>query len=209
MYQLSVKESPPASVIHIAQHQKHPINGDLRLVEGVLKGSPASCVQLSRRIEPFIECHASDQSWPDASTGRRHGVAVIQHNNYDCLRRWNPNIRTLTQQIQITLNKALTAELVKRRKACVADRRLGPMIEDSRSDLSDTHYWILKKVLIEKMPLKCIPKYFDECPELRLASPNSVGSTYSRALRQLEKLAPSQYQSLSQELLRTRKRSGR
>jgi hypothetical protein len=209
MFQLSVKESPPASVIHIAQHQKHPINEDLRLVEGVLKGSPTSCAQLSGRIEPFIECHASDQSWPDASTGRRHGVAAIQHNNYDCLRRWNPNIRTLTQQIQITLHKALTAELVKRRKACFSDRRLGPMIEDSRSDLSDTHYWILKKVLTEKMPLKCIPKYFDECPELRLASPNSVGSTYSRALRQLEKVAPSQYQYLIQELLRTRKRSGR
>lgn len=209
MFQLSVKESPPASVVNIAQHAKHPTNQDLRLVEGVLKGSPASHAQFARRIQPFIECHASDQSWPDASTGRRHGIAAIQHKNYDCLRRWNPNIRTLTQQIQITLNKALTAELVQRRKACVSDRRLGSLIEESRSDLSDTHYWILKKVLIEKMPLKCIPKHFDECPELRLASANSVGSTYSRALRQLEKVAPSQYQSLIQELLRTRKRSGR
>ncbi len=193
----------------IMERPGHPVHADIRLVEGVLSGNLTNIAQLGPRLAPFIECHASDQSWPDASTGRRHGVAVIQHNNYDCLRRWNPNIRTLTQQIQITLNKALTAELVKRRKACVSDRRLGPMIEDSRSDLSDTHYWILKKVLIEKMPLKCIPKYFDECPELRLASPNSVGSTYSRALRQLEKVAPSQYQSLSQELLRTRKRSGR
>ena len=209
MFQLSVKESPSASVFSIAQHQKHPINEDLRLVEGVLKGCNAALTQLSRRIEPFIDCHASDQSWPDASSGRRHGIAAIQHKNYDCLRRWNPNIRTLTQQIQITLNKALTAELVQRRKACVSDRRLGSMIEESRSDLSDTHYWILKKVLIEKMPLKCIPKHFEECPELRLASANSVGSTYSRALRQLEKVAPSQYQSFIQELLRTRKRSGR
>jgi hypothetical protein len=193
----------------ITDRPGHPVHADIRLVEGVLSGNPTNIAKLGRRLEPFIDCHASDQSWPDASAGRRHGIAAIQHKNYDCLRRWNPNIRTLTQQIQITLNKALTAELVQRRKACVSDRRLGSLIEESRSDLSDTHYWILKKVLIEKMPLKCIPKYFNECAELRLASANSVGSTYSRALRQLEKIAPNQYQHLIQELLRTRKRSGR
>ena len=195
--------------VWITDRPGHPVHADIRLVEGVLSGNPTNIAKLGRRLEPFIDCHASDQSWPDASAGRRHGIAAIQHKNYDCLRRWNPNIRTLTQQIQITLHKALTAEMVQRRKTCLSDPRLGPMIEDSRSDLSDTHYWILKKVLIEKMPLKCIPKNFDECPELRLASANSVGSTYSRALRQLEKVAPSQYQSLIQELLRTRKRSGR
>ncbi len=209
MFQLSVKESPPASVVNIAQHAKHPTNQDLRLVEGVLMGCNAALTQLGRRLEPFIECHASDQSWPDASTGRRHGVAAIQHKNYDCLRRWNPNIRTLTRQIQITLHKALTAELVRRRKACLSNPQLPLAIEACRSDLSDTHYWILKKILNEKVPLKQVPKYFGECSELRLASSQSVGSTFSRALRQLEKVAPTQYQPLIQELLRTRKRSGR
>jgi hypothetical protein len=199
----------PPKCAWITERPGHPVHADIRLVEGVRSGNPTYIAKLGRRLEPFIDCHASDPGWPDVGTGRNHGIAAIQHKNYDCLRRWNPKIRTLTQQIQITLQKALTAELVRRRKVCLSDPRLPLAIEACRSDLSDTHYWILKKILNENVSLKQVPKYFDECAELRLASSQSVGSTYSRALRQFERVAPAQYQPLIQELLRTRKRSGR
>lgn len=197
------------NVSRIDRHPKHPIHDDLRLAQSVLNGDAKAIEQFSRRLLPYIDDHASDPIWETVEAGRAHGVAVLHGNNYDWLQRWRPRTRSLSQHIQHLLQKELTSEIVRRRNAIKENPQVAEAIESCRDELSDTHYWILKKLVVDGTALKQLPKYFNECPEIRLLSPNSIGTTYRRALQRLESVCADKHKPLVLEFRRTRKRSGR
>lgn len=199
----------PSNVIDIALHPRHTIHQDRKLVEGVLKGDPAFIRRFNSRVEPYLQAHASDPIWDDFSAGYRHGADTLARDNFEILRRWKFDARSLSQQIQQVLSKALRDELLARRNSARSSPMLSEAVVASQSDLSDTHYWILRKLIVDGVHQKKLLKSLTECPEAQIKSQASVGATYSRALRRLHKVCPPQHKLAVGEFLRTRQRSGR
>lgn len=205
----SIDAIGPSNITPISRHLRHPSHEDKKLVEAVLRGDLEAIRKFDRRIKPFLEIHASDESWESYDIGYADGLTVLRRNGFEFLRRWNPEKRTLVHLIHSTLTKSLTTLRLSRRHAVADHPHLKKAIKACQSDLSDTHYFVLYKRLINGIPLKQLPKYFHECPELRLASVSSLGTTYSRALKRLEKVCPEEYKEVVLEFCRTRKKSGR
>ena len=125
------------------------------------------------------------------------------------LRNWDPSKMPLPTYIRDQLDKVLTKERISRRDAVRLSPVMGHIIEICRNNLSDTYYWILIKCLVLGIKPKHLTRFFEECPEVRLRSVNSIGTTLSRALAQLEKVCPAEFQHVVIEYRRTRKRAGR
>lgn len=198
-----------AAIIPITIHPNHPIHRDQALVAQVLRGDQTACQQLEARIKPYIENFASDPSWDDYATAYQRGIDRVSQNNYQSLRDWNPTVRSLNQYIDYLLRRELTAEMATRRHHIRQSRALSQAIKASINDLSDTHYWVLTKILIDGVRPKRLIALVDQCPEVKLRSVGSIGSTYSRAIRRLLAVCPVEFRATVAELLRTRQRSGR
>ncbi len=208
MTELCVEPTPTRNVLNLSKHPRHPSHADKKLVDGVLRGDLDAIRKFDHRIAPFLEVHASDETWESYEIGYADGIEILRRNGFEFLRQWNPEKRTLAHLIQSTLAKSLTALRLSRRHAIENHPDLKEAIKAAQSDLSDTHYFVLEKRLVKGISSKQLPKYFHECPELRLASFNSLGTTYSRALKRLVKVCPEEYKAVVLEFCRTRKKSG-
>ena len=205
----SITGKNTTNVTPISKHPRHPSQQDRKLIEGVIRGDRESIARFVKRIEPYLEIYASDRLWADFDTGYRHGWSVVSANAFELLRRWDPEKALLGQHVQGALTTSLTTLRLSRRKAAVAHPLLGKAIEACRDDLSDTHYFVLTKLIVQGVKPKQLSKYFSECPELSFQSINSIGTSFSRALKRLAKVCPEEYKEVVLEFCRTRKKSGR
>jgi hypothetical protein len=205
----SITGENTTNVTPISKHPRHPSQQDRKLIEGVIRGDRESIARFVKRIEPYLEIYASDRLWADFDTGYRNGWSVVSANAFDILRRWDPEKSLLSQHIQSCLTNALTTLRIDRRKAAVADPLMAKAIVACRDDLTDTHFFLLTKLIIDGVKPKQLPKYFSECPELSFQSSNSIGTSFSRALKRLAKVCPEEYKEVVMEFFRTRKKSGR
>jgi hypothetical protein len=198
-----------ATIIPITSHPAHPVHSDMALVKGVLNGDPMSIRRFQHRIRPYVDTFASDPFWCDYSTAFQRGMEIIAADRYYIMRRWNPERRSLGQHIDYLLRRNLREEMSQRRFDIRNSSLLAEAIKASVDRLSDTHYWILSKILIEGIRPKRLLSIVNECPDVRLRSMGSIGSTYSRALHRLQKVCPKEYQETVNEFIHTRQKSGR
>ncbi len=198
-----------ATVTPITIHPNHPIHLDQALVARALQGNPIAIRRLETRIKPYVENFASDPFWADYTVAFQRGMDLISRDHYASLRRWNPQVRSLSQHIDYLLRFELREEMAQRRTTVRQSLNLIKAIKASVNDLSDTHYWLLSKILIDGIRPKRLISIMSQCPDLRLTSLGSIGSTYSRALRRLLMVCPIEYQSTVAEFIHTRQRSGR
>jgi hypothetical protein len=198
-----------ATVTPITIHPNHPIHLDQALVARVLQGNPIAIRRLETRVKPYVENFASDPFWADYTVAFQRGMDLISRDHYASLRRWNPQVRSLSQHIDYLLRFELREEMAQRRTMVRHSLDLIAAIKASVNDLSDTHYWLLSKILIDGIRPKRLMSMMSLCPDLRLTSIGSIGSTYSRALRRLLVVCPIEYQSTVAEFIHTRQRSGR
>jgi hypothetical protein len=198
-----------ATIVPITSHPDHPIHSDMALVKGVLNGDPISIRRFQYRIRPYVDTFASDPFWCDYGTAFQRGMDVIAADQFYSMRRWNPERRSLGQHIDHLLRRNLRDEMAQRRIGIRESFLLTEAIKASVDSLSDTHYWILSKILIEGIRPKRLLSLVNECPDIRLRSMGSIGSTYSRALRRLREVCPQEYQETVDEFLHTRQKSGR
>lgn len=198
-----------ATVTPITIHPNHPIHLDQALVARVLQGNPSAIRRLEARVRPYVENFASDPFWADYTVAFQRGIDLIARNHYASLRRWNPQVRSLSQHIDYLLRFELREEMAQRRTTIRQSLDLIKAIKASVNDLSDTHYWLLSKILIDGIRPKRLVSMMSQCPDLRLTSLGSIGSTYSRALRRLLVVCPIEYRSTVAEFIHIRQRSGR
>lgn len=200
---------PCATVTPITIHPNHPIHLDRALIARVLRGDPTAIQTLQARAEPYLDNFASDPFWTDYAVALQHGRDLIAQDHYAGLRRWNPQARSLSQHIDHLLRCELREVMGQRRTTVRQSKDLAQAIKASVNDLSDTHYWLLSKILIDGIRPKRLMSMLSQCPDVRLKSLGSIGSTYSRALRRLLAVCPIEYRSTVAEFIRTRQRSGR
>lgn len=200
---------PCATVTPITIHPKHPIHLDQALAARVLQGNPIAIRRLETRVKPYVENFASDPFWADYTVAFQCGMDLIARDHYASLRRWNPQVRSLSQHIDYLLRFALREEMAQRRTTVRQSSNLIKAIKASVNDLSDTHYWLLSKILIDGIRPKRLMSMLSQCPDVRLKSLGSIGSTYSRALRRLLAVCPIEHRSTVSEFIHTRQRSGR
>ena len=201
--------SQSATVIPITIHPNHPIHTDKTLIASALQGDRRAILSLETRIKPYIENFASDPFWIEYAAAFKYGMDFIAQDNYASLRRWNPRVRSLSQHIDYLLRCELRKLIGERRTIIRQSKDLAIAIRASANDLSDTHYWLLSKILIDGIRPKRLISMISQCPDLRLTSLGSIGSTYSRALRRLLMVCPIEYRSTVAEFIHTRQRSGR
>lgn len=201
-------DSTESRVSSITHHPRHPVHQDRKLVQSVLAGEQSAIRKLLDRAAPFIESFASDRLWSSYSAGYQEALALLARNGYQHLQGWNGEHASLNRHLESFFRSALVGILKARRGVIAMDARLGQAIRASINDLSDTHYWLLCKILIDKIPQKQVLRFANELPELRIESIGSIGSTYSRALQRLEKVCPRDYYDVVSEFIKTRKRSG-
>ncbi len=201
--------SPYATVIPITRHPNHPIHLDQALIVRVLQGDAVAIQGFEVRVTPYVENFASDPAWADYSVAFQRGMALIARDRYASLRHWKPQVRSLSQHIDYLLRRDLQEEMAQRRVTVRQSVDLSNAIKASVNDLTDTHYWILTKIIIEGVRPKRLSAMVLQCPDLKLRSAASIGSTYSRALRRLSAVCPEQYRSAVSEFIATRQRSGR
>ena len=198
-----------ATVTPITIHPNHPIHTDKTLIARVLQGDPRAILNLEARVKPYVESFASDPFWLDYAVAFQHGADLIKRDNYASLRHWNPHVRSLSQHVDHLLRCELRTVMGQRRTMARQNEDLIKAIRASVSDLSDTHYWLLSKILIDGIRPKRLMSLLSQCPDVRLKSPGSIGSTYGRALRRLLTVCPIEYRSTVAEFIRTRQLSGR
>lgn len=203
-------ESPSQSVTtHIYSHPDHPRHNEGYLVDAVRHRDPLALRQFWVRINPFIDAFASDRSWADYNVARQRGRDLIERDNFESLTRWNRQTRSLTQYIDFLLKEELRQELIRRRRIAQNDPRLLMAIEESIEELPTGQYWLLRKLIRERVSRKRVMAMLPECPEMKIRSYSSLGTTYSRALNRLYRVCPTKYKPIVGEFLATRKRGGR
>lgn len=205
----TVIDKLPAGVTDLFSHPGHPVHKDRQLVERVRAGDAVAARELWARVEPFISNFASDPMWLESDDAGRLGRALIEKNEFEVLQKWNPRTRSLIQHIDYSLREALRLELSQRRRISRQDPNIVTAIEKSVEDLPAQHYWILKKIVKDQVRPKRLMSMLDECPEVRIKSPASIGATYSRALKRLHKVCPEQYRESVGSFINARQRSGR
>jgi len=196
-------------VVPITTHRNHPVHEDRKLIQAVIAGDRSAFQVLVTRAAPFIEIFATDAVWENNSEGYQKAISLLSADRFLRLQQWNGERCPLNRFLDHLFRSALTKVIKERRQVVANDPRLHKAIRQSIDELSDVHYWILCKIVIENVPRKKIFQYADQLPELRLTSPSSIGSTYCRALRRLAKICPKQYTSTVNEFINTRKRSGK
>ena len=199
----------PAGVSSIFSRSGHPVHQDRQLVERVRAGDAVATARFWARVEPFISNFASDPMWAESDDAVGRGRMLIEQNGFEVLQKWNPRTRSLIQHIDYFLREALRLELARRRKTSRQDPNVVTAIEQSIDDLPAQHYWILKKLVNERVRRKKLMSMLGECPEARIKSPASIGATYSRALKRLHKVCPEEYRESVGSFINARQRSGR
>jgi len=202
-------DSTPSIVSPITKHQNHPVHDDRKLVRAIFSGDRSALRKLVDRAAPFIENFATDAVWSSYSEGYQYALTLLMADNYFCLQRWDGDRCPLNRFLDHFFRSALSRVIKKRRQAVADNQNLYKAIRESVDALSDIYYWILCKIVIEKVPRKKILKFADQLPELRIKSQSSIGTTYCRALRRLAKVCPPQYVDTVNEFINTRKRSGK
>jgi len=202
-------ESALSTVLSITTHRNHPIHDDRKLVTAIFSGDRAAMRKLVDRAVPFIENFATDAVWASYAEGQQYAAALLMRDSFFCLRRWDGERCPLNRFLDHFFRSALSKVIKERRQAVAADNNLYKAIRDSVDGLSDIHYWVLCKIVIEKVPQKKILQFADQLPELRIKSQSSIGTTYRRALHRLAKVCPPQYGDTVNEFINTRKRSGK
>lgn len=203
-------EAPPQSVTtHIYSHPDHPRHNEEYLVDAVLNRDPLAIRRFWVRINPFIDTFASDRSWADYNAARQRGRYLIERNNFESLARWNRQTRSLTQHIDFLLKEELRKELVRRRHVAQSNPLLLAAIEESIEELPAGQYWLLRKLVCERISRKRVMVMLPDCPEMKIRSFSSLGTSYGRALNRLYRVCPKKYKPIVGEFISTRKRSGR
>ncbi len=199
----------PAGVSSIFSRPEHPVHQDRQLVERVRAGDAVAVRRFWARVEPFISNFASDPLWIDSNDAVDRGRMLIEQNRFEILQKWNPRTRSLIQHIDYFLRETLRLELARRRKMSQQDPNIITAIEESIEELPAQHYWILNKIVKERVRRKKLMSMLGECPEVRIKSSASIGATYSRALKRLHKVCPEQYRDSVGSFINARQRSGR
>ena len=199
----------PVGVSSIFSHPRHPVHQDCQFVERIRAGDAVAVRRFWSRVEPFISNFASDPMWIDSDDAVDRGRMLIEQNGFEVLQKWNPRTRSLIQHIDYFLREALRLELARRRKMSHQDPNIVTAIEESIEELPAQHYWILNKIVKERVRPKKLISMLGECPEVRIKSSASIGATYSRALKRLHKVCPEQYRDSVVSFINARQRSGR
>lgn len=197
------------AVVHIYSHTGHRHHNEQHLVDAVVKGDPLAIRKFWLRINPFIEVFASDRMWEDYEAALRRGREIIERGGFECLKSWNSGKRSLTQHVDRILREELRRELLRRRDSAKNDPLVLAAIEESVDNLPSGQYWLLRKLIKDRVSRKRVMTMLNECPEIRIQSFSSLGTTYSRALGRLHRVCPEKYRRAVGEFIHTRQRSGR
>jgi len=195
--------------IHIYSHTEHPRFNEQSLVDAVCQGDPSAIRKFWLRINPFIETFASDRTWADYDAACRRGQELIASNGFECLKNWNNDTRSLNQHVDHILREELRRERLRRRNSANNDPLVLAAIDESIDDLPWGQYWLLRKLIRDRVSRKRVMTMLNECPEIRIQSFSSLGTTYSRALNRLHRVCPEKYRRAVGEFIHTRQRSGR
>lgn len=205
----TAKNKSRGSISDIREHSRHPIHRDRALVEKLRSGDASAIRQLRQRAKPYIENFASDRYWKNSVDAYDRGWKILENQQFSIFNNWNPQARSLSQHIEYTLRNELRKEIFHQREKVRRSSNLAEAVKRSIDHLSETHYWILIKILVERIRPKKLLRMLADCPDVRIRSLGSIGSTYSRALQKLQKVCPAEYRDLVDDFIRTRQRSGR